>query len=225
MTSDSTLPPANWYPDPHDPAQLRYWDGIQWTEHRAPAVPPPPPLGAGSEVEVVEATTIERAATARGNAISVTKSFAAGFLGKRQQRAAPSIDGMLSQLRLEEPRHPLEEQVEVAGETYAIKGIKRAFQELSVPITSRGNTIEQVQCILVPEPWNPYDPNAVAVTVGRHHVGYLPADLAASYASPLAQLVRKGLLATGEARIWAKDDGGMIRARVTILIPEAAAFH
>jgi hypothetical protein len=28
--------PANWYPDPHDASQLRYWDGQQWTEHRAP---------------------------------------------------------------------------------------------------------------------------------------------------------------------------------------------
>ncbi|AYE96966.1 hypothetical protein C0J29_21400 [Mycobacterium paragordonae] len=31
-------------------------------------------------------------------------------------------------------------------------------------------------------------------------------------------------LATGEARIWAKSDDGMMRARVTILIPEASEF-
>ena len=30
------LPPADWYTDPEDPAQYRYWDGAQWTEHRAP---------------------------------------------------------------------------------------------------------------------------------------------------------------------------------------------
>jgi hypothetical protein len=28
--------PADWYDDPHDPTQLRYWDGQQWTEHRSP---------------------------------------------------------------------------------------------------------------------------------------------------------------------------------------------
>lgn len=28
--------PANWYADPEDKNQLRYWDGIGWTEHRAP---------------------------------------------------------------------------------------------------------------------------------------------------------------------------------------------
>ena len=30
------LPPADWYSDPEDPDQFRYWDGSQWTEHRAP---------------------------------------------------------------------------------------------------------------------------------------------------------------------------------------------
>ncbi len=29
------LPPAGWYPDPHDPSGQRYWDGAQWTEHAA----------------------------------------------------------------------------------------------------------------------------------------------------------------------------------------------
>ena len=47
--------PADWYPDPHDAGQLRYWDGVNWTEHVAvagtvpqeevhPAVPPTAPL-------------------------------------------------------------------------------------------------------------------------------------------------------------------------------------
>jgi hypothetical protein len=41
-------PPPNWYPDPRGEAELRYWDGNQWTEHThsgqpqaAPAQPPP----------------------------------------------------------------------------------------------------------------------------------------------------------------------------------------
>lgn len=29
-------PPAGWYPDPENAGQQRYWDGAQWTEHRAP---------------------------------------------------------------------------------------------------------------------------------------------------------------------------------------------
>ena len=46
VTSNS---PAAWYPDPVDASQYRYWDGQQWTEHRAPAPteqsPQPQPTG------------------------------------------------------------------------------------------------------------------------------------------------------------------------------------
>jgi hypothetical protein len=41
MTTPPT--PADWYPDPGNPAGLRYWDGIRWTEHRAPAPVVTPP--------------------------------------------------------------------------------------------------------------------------------------------------------------------------------------
>ena len=26
------LPPAGWYPDPHDPVNYRWWDGASWTD-------------------------------------------------------------------------------------------------------------------------------------------------------------------------------------------------
>ncbi|MBS1907181.1 MAG: DUF2510 domain-containing protein [Actinobacteria bacterium] len=32
--------PADWYPDPLDPASIRYWDGAQWTVHTAPLPSP-----------------------------------------------------------------------------------------------------------------------------------------------------------------------------------------
>lgn len=31
-------PPA-WHPDPQSPGIMRYWDGYQWTEHRAAVTP------------------------------------------------------------------------------------------------------------------------------------------------------------------------------------------
>ena len=34
--------PAGWYPDPNAMAQLRYWDGAQWTTHTSPVAAPPP---------------------------------------------------------------------------------------------------------------------------------------------------------------------------------------
>ena len=39
-TPPSSLPPANWYPDPQTPGQLRYWDGQRWTQHVHPAQQP-----------------------------------------------------------------------------------------------------------------------------------------------------------------------------------------
>jgi Protein of unknown function (DUF2510) len=33
--------PAGWYDDPEHADQHRYWDGAQWTEHRAPKAPAP----------------------------------------------------------------------------------------------------------------------------------------------------------------------------------------
>ncbi|MET8946416.1 phospholipid scramblase-related protein [Streptomyces sp. NPDC004542] len=36
MTTQSNTP-AGWYPDPHGaPRTLRYWDGVQWTDHTGP---------------------------------------------------------------------------------------------------------------------------------------------------------------------------------------------
>jgi len=133
----------------------------------------------------------------------------------------PSVVEMLDRLTLEPPRHPLDEQVEVVGETYLIKGIKKVFREHKRPIGAAGVTLEDVQCVLVPEPWNPHDIKAVAVMVGRNHVGYQEAALAADYSKALNRLAGEGFLVTGEARIWAQSDAGVVRARVTILIPEA----
>lgn len=42
--------------------------------------------------------------------------------------------------------------MEVAGETFYVKGIKKVFRENGVPITSAGSTLEQVECVLIPEP-------------------------------------------------------------------------
>ena len=45
--------PADWYPDPHDPTYVRWWDGTQWTQHVQPAPTVHPhgvaPVAAGAE--------------------------------------------------------------------------------------------------------------------------------------------------------------------------------
>jgi hypothetical protein len=194
--------PADWYPDPQDETQWRYWNGTIWTDHRAPRTGPL----VNSKVMAVSTTVVESRAVAS------------------RPSANPTLPELVTNARLEPPRHPLDEQVEVAGETHYVKGIKKVFAAARRPITNAGATLENVACILVPEPWNPYDVNAVAVMVGVHQVGHIPAELAVEYAQSLGLLAASGVLATGLARIWAKSDAGVVRARVTILIPEAEAF-
>ncbi|WP_082761716.1 DUF2510 domain-containing protein [Mycolicibacterium mucogenicum] len=193
-----SLPPPMWCPDPAGTSRLRWWDGSSWTDHYS-QMPAP--------VAVVSAPPVSAPRSAGANG-----------------RTASKLVGVVASARLEEPRYPLDEQVEVVGETYRAKDIRRLFEAAGLPITERGVTLNAVRCILVPEPWNENDPNAVAVMIEQFHVGYLPAELAVYYTGGLQRIARAGCLATGEARVWAKSDDGIIRARVTILIPEDAAF-
>ncbi len=43
-----TTTPPDWYPDPEDPTQNRYWDGTAWTDHRRPVETQPHSSGAPS---------------------------------------------------------------------------------------------------------------------------------------------------------------------------------
>ena len=43
----ANTPAAGWFTDPQDPSQQRYWNGSEWTEHRAPGVLSPAPPGSG----------------------------------------------------------------------------------------------------------------------------------------------------------------------------------
>ena len=65
----SAAPAANWFPDPEDASQLRWWDGNSWTEHRHPVAPPAPPT-AVSPVPIA-AQALAPAGPADANAITV----------------------------------------------------------------------------------------------------------------------------------------------------------
>lgn len=43
MPPQPAAQPAAWYPDQAQPGMLRWFDGIQWTNHTCPANQPPPP--------------------------------------------------------------------------------------------------------------------------------------------------------------------------------------
>jgi len=119
---------------------------------------------------------------------------------------------------------PLDEQIEVAGPHHHIMDIKAVFREAGKTITTAGVTLSDLDTLLVPEPSNNADPNAVAVVIGGHHIGYIPARKAPAYSAPLLRIAQSGHLVVAKTRLWAKVEDGAVRARGTLLAPEAQAL-
>lgn len=88
--------------------------------------------------------------------------------------------------------------LEVVGEAYHLKDIRRLFpKQIGSTDRERVGTAH-----LRPEPSNRFDPNAVRVIVDGIHVGYLPKELAASYAPILSALISDGRAPVTPCRIW-----------------------
>ena len=121
---------AAWHPAPDRPGYLRYWDGAQWTEHYSP-VPAP----------------VEAATPAVPSRIQLPKQPAAR---RGTQVVPPRVEELVAGCMHEEPRYPLEEQVEVSGETFYAKGIKRVFSQPtaspSLPTVPRFRTFDVFWC-------------------------------------------------------------------------------
>ncbi len=93
MTS-SESPVPGWYPDPHNPAQIRFWDGVRWTESVAPAggVPvqpqPQPQLAAGGHYGVPAVYQASGAHTA-SHGLGDIGSWLSSLVSVLFDRAAP----------------------------------------------------------------------------------------------------------------------------------------
>jgi hypothetical protein len=223
-----TPPPAGWFIDPADPSRLRWWDGLTWTEHCTPMNAP--------AMTGLPATAVVPAATGlpatRAAAQAVSPAAPTPPAARHEVPALPDDDPsdvlrrVLLEIELADlERWPLDEQVEVTGMQHHAKEIRKLFTECKKPITAAGVTVENQPCILVPEPWNPHDPSAVAVMVRTYHVGYLSAELASRYHPVLLRHAQQRLLVTGVARVWSKlESGSLVRARVTIAVPEISAL-
>jgi hypothetical protein len=104
------------------------------------------------------------------------------------------------------------EDLEVSGEAYYREGIRTIIRSLGR--TEGGVTMQTAY--LVPEPNNKYDRNAVRVVVMGEQVGYVPQETSASIAR-LCAGVGRGNVAAVLARIWARNDDGTWRSRVTLM--------
>jgi hypothetical protein len=213
------LPSAQWAVDPADPTRWRWWDGRGWTNNYAPIEP------TGIEPALRStAPPSQPSETSRG--VEVGDAYAARVPDVEEDEDPSDIlrrvQAGMSAAGLSVP---LDEQIEVVGEQFYPKDIRKLFRDCGMPITAAGCTLESEVCFLVPEPWNPYDPNAVAVMVRTFHVGHLPAALARRYHGRLIPYAQRRQLVTGNARVWSQlESGGMVRARVTVVVPEAAVL-
>jgi hypothetical protein len=209
-----TQTPAGWFVDPQDATQFRYWDGAAWTEHRSPRGPTPTDQlnQAGTDL----ADGLSRGFTAMGN--WVNQNTAVGQPGVR------TFASVAASCRDEPARQPLSVNTQLVLAPTDLAGIAAVFAQAQTAVTAEGVTLDNEHCRLVPNPWNPADPNGVAVFVGTIQLGRLPADLEAAYCAPLAQIASKGLLATCVADVWAQGQGVVTTARVTVQLPEVSAF-
>lgn len=86
--------------------------------------------------------------------------------------------------------------VNVAGESH----YQEALREIVGPTAGEEVAVD-TEALLVPEPSNPHDPNAVMVRIDEKLVGYLPRDEAVAYAPALAELGERGRTGACKARI------------------------
>lgn len=212
-------PPAGWFVDPADPKRWRWWDGRGWTDNYAPIEP------TGTE-PALRSTAPPSQSSQTSGGIEAGDAYAARVPDVEDDEDPSDtlrrVQAGMSSARLSVP---LDEQIEIVGEQFYPKEFRKLFRESGMPITAAGCTLDSEVCFLVPEPWNAHDPNAVAVMVRTFHVGHLPAELATRYHGRLIPYARRRELVTGTARVWSKlESGSMVRARVTVVVPEAVVL-
>lgn len=102
--------------------------------------------------------------------------------------------------------------LEIAGERYYQRSFARLFRAARKPL---GGLIWR-EAELVPEPSNPHDRNAVAVRVGGHTVGYVPAEIASGLQHKVIRARNNRRKTSVSARIWGLFEDGNWSARVTL---------
>ena len=120
---------------------------------------------------------------------------------------------------------------EVAGEYYYAKAWRPFFPR---KLPAAGVELTE-QALLIREPNNRHDRNAVRVEVRGQHVGHLPAEDAARYRTALDQLAARGFVVRTHTRLWAgpeiehqfdrrgelrEVDTGKVNCRITLALPE-----
>lgn len=116
-----------------------------------------------------------------------------------------------------EPWMPGQSAVEVVGEAYREEAFRRIFA--GPAFNSEGGAEEYLPAVLTDDSANPHDGNAVAVWLKEQHVGYLDRDRARAWHPVVSQLAAQNQHLVVDARVWARDAGNRVHARVTLYLP------
>ncbi len=106
--------------------------------------------------------------------------------------------------------------VNVAGESH----YQEALREI-VGAPAGEQVAVDTEAMLVPEPSNPHDPNAVMVQIDGRLVGYLPREEAVAYGPALEELGARGRTGLCEARIAGRGgESGTSNLGVFLRLPD-----
>lgn len=90
-TPAAGLPPANWYPDPQTPGQLRYWDGQRWTQHVHP--------GQGAQAGAPAEADAAGAGASAGAVVGAQNPGAGVFSGAQRGQTVGAATGAATTFR------------------------------------------------------------------------------------------------------------------------------
>ena len=187
MSDPAALPPPDWYPDPEQAETLRYWDGKQWTDHRAPAVAHKP--GPAAETRVTDEP---------GPAADAAEPHVPllGARGKAKDLAR-EVETLRAQLEQTGALSLLETQQRQAAVEADISEKSTAFAQQEADLTARIEALKQ-DVVTTEEA-------AVLQEVGIYEYRH-PLSDAVAYQAELKRLRE-------QIKIMARKDGGAISAR------------
>lgn len=130
----------------------------------------------------------------------------------------PAMDpiGSWKQLRFTRPWGRCNTTFEVEFEADHRDEVAEVFRAEGVALTSEGSVLMGVPALIAPS----RHPAGAAVLIYGHWVGNILGPDFSPYAAAIRQLAERGRLIEAKARLWGRNDHGVIRSSVRISMPD-----